>query len=115
MKKLILISFVLILTFFGISEPAFAGLPSGINSTTYYPGYTRQIQYIESNSCNASAMVPYNGLVFYTCPDGQNFWAQVLVPSENSPLYMYFKNRKKQNDEDSEDTANTTTVNASFW
>lgn len=117
MKKLFIVAFVIVLQFFGAAEPAFAGLPYGAADVSWHPNYHRQIQYIQENSCDAIAMVPYDGSVFYTCPSGQKFWAEVLVPSEKSPLFMYFKNRKHQDDHDSsaEDTATATAVNASFW
>ena len=113
MKKLITIAFLLFLTVLGVAEPAFAGLPYGSKNVSWHPNYLRQIQYIQDNSCDATAMVPYNGEVFYTCSNGQQFWAEVLLPTESSPLFMYFKNRKKQDDEDSADDSNTA-VNASF-
>ena len=116
MKKLITIAFLLFLTVLGVAEPAFAGLPYGSKDSSWHPNYRRQIEYIQENSCDATAMVPYNGEVFYTCPNGQQFWAEVLVPTQSSPLFMYFKNRKKQNDEDAADDASTNvSVNASFW
>jgi hypothetical protein len=96
MKKLFLVAFVIVLQFFGIAEPAFAGLPYGTKDVSWRPNYLRQIQYIQGNSCDAAVMIPYNGEVFYTCPNGQRFWAEVLLPTESSPLFMYFKNRKKQ-------------------
>jgi hypothetical protein len=114
MKKLFIIAFVIVLQFFGIAEPAFAGLPYGSKDVSWHPNYLRQIQYIQDNSCNAVAMIPYNGEVFYTCSNGQRFWAEVLLPTESSPLFMYFKNRKKQNDEDSADDSSDAAVNASF-
>lgn len=113
MKKLITIAFLLFLTVLGVAEPAFAGLPYGAKDSSWHPNYLRQIQYIQDNSCDAAAMIPYNGEVFYTCSNGQQFWSEVLLPTESSPLFMYFKNRKKQDDEDSEDNMNTA-ANSSF-
>ena len=107
MKKLFIVVFVIVLQFFGAAEPAFAGLPYGSRDVSWHPNYLRQIQYIQDNSCNAVAMIPYNGEVFYTCSNGQRFWAEVLLPTESSPLFMYFKNRKKQDDEDSADDASS--------
>ena len=48
-------------------------------------------------------MVPYNGQVYYSCPSGEKFWSDVLAPTPDSPLSLYFKNRKRQ---DAEDAAN---------
>jgi hypothetical protein len=105
-EKLIVITFLLVLQFFGTIEPSFAApLPRGILSSTDRPGYKAQTDYIIKNSCKAIAMVPYSGSVFYYCPNGQKFWSEVLVPTEDSPLFMYFKNRKKVNDEDADDAA----------
>ena len=129
MKKLIVIAFLLFLQFFGTIEPVFASfengnsqsgilsqlysqlrvsvapLPRGMSSSNYRPGYTAQTDYIIKNSCKAIAMVPYSGSVYYSCLNGQKFWSEVLVPTEDSPLFMYFKNRKKVNDEDADDAA----------
>lgn len=119
MKKLFLVALVIVLQFFGIAEPAFAGLPYGAADANWHPNYHRQIQYIQENSCDATAIVPYDGSVFYTCPSGQKFWSEVLVPSEKSPLFMYFKNRQNQDDEDARnaasETANQTAFNTAFW
>lgn len=116
MKKLILIALVIVLQFFGIAEPAFAGLPYGSYDSSWHPNYRRQMEYIKENSCDAAAMIPYSGRVFYTCSNGQQFWAEVLVPTQSSPLFMYFKNRKKEDDEDAADDSSTVaSVNASFW
>jgi hypothetical protein len=106
MKKLIVIAFLLVLQFFGTIEPVFAApLPRGMLSSNDRPGYTAQTEYIMKNSCRAIAMVPYSGSVYYSCPNGQKFWSEVLVPTKESPLFMYFKNRKKVNDEDVDDAA----------
>ena len=129
MKKLIVIAFLLFLQFFGTIEPVFASfengnsqsgilsqlypqlrvsvapLPRGMSSSNDRPGYTAQTDYIIKNSCKAIAMVPYSGSVYYSCLNGQKFWSEVLVPTEDSPLFMYFKNRKKVNDEDVDDVA----------
>jgi hypothetical protein len=129
MKKLIVIAFLLVLQFFGMIEPVFAAfengnpqsgilsqlyphlrvsvapLPRGMLSDNDRPGYTAQTDYIMKNSCNAIAMVPYSGSVYYSCPNGQKFWSEILVPTEDSPLFVYFKNRKKVNDEDADDAA----------
>jgi hypothetical protein len=129
MKKLIVITFLLVLQFFGTIEPSFAAfengnsqslilsqlypqlrvsmapLPRGMLSSNDRPGYTAQTDYIVKNSCKAIAMVPYSGSVFYSCPNGQKFWSEVIVPTEDSPLFMYFKNRKKVNGEDADDAA----------
>ena len=114
MKKLILTSLLVILSFIGLAEPAFASLPYNLRDPIYRPNYLHQIEYIEQNSCDAVALVPYSGIVYYTCKTGQSFWGEVLVPSESSPLFMYFKNRKKQDDEYTEDTANSAAVSSSF-
>lgn len=119
MKKLITIAFLLFLTVLGVAEPAFAGLPYGSHDSSWHPNYRRQMEYIKENSCDAAAMIPYSGRVFYTCSNGQEFWAEVLVPTQSSPLFMYFKNRKKEDDEDAADsvsyTASQPTTNSSFW
>jgi hypothetical protein len=129
MKKLIVIIFLLVLQFFGTIEPVFATfengnsqsgilsqlypqlrismapLPRGMLSSNDRPGYTAQTDYIVKNSCKAIAMVQYSGSVYYSCPNGQEFWSEVLVPTEDSPLFIYFKNRKKVNVEDADDAA----------
>lgn len=110
MKKLFIFVLLIVLQFFGVAEPAFAGLPYGFRDASWHPNYRRQMEYIKENSCDAAAMIPYSGRVFYTCSNGQQFWAEVLVPTESSPLFMYFKNRKKQDDENSDDTVETTTT-----
>ena len=138
MKKLIVIAFLLVLQFFGTIEPVFAAfensnsqsgilsqlypqlrvsvapLPRGMLSSKDRPGYTAQTDYIVKNFCKAIAMVPYSGSVYYSCPNGQKFWSEILVPTEDSPLFMYFKNRKKVNDEDADDAAiaASTTINS---
>ena len=138
MKKLIVITFLLVLQFFGTIEPSFATfengnsqsgilsqlypqlrvsvapLPRGMLSSSDRPGYTTQTDYIVKNFCKAIAMVPYTGSVYYSCPNGQKFWSEILVPTEDSPLFMYFKNRKKVNDEDADDVAiaASTTINS---
>ena len=84
------------LQFFGIAQPTFAESPFGILGGDGRPGYKRQVEFILENSCDAIAIVPYSGTVYYSCASGYDIWAEVLVPTEKSPLFMYFKNRKSQ-------------------
>lgn len=89
------IKFVLILLIIlGISEPSFAMTPA-----TSRPNYLQEFKLIRQNRCIAVSMIPYSGLVLYECPNKESFWSMVLVPSSNSPLFSYFKNRKKEGDE----------------
>jgi hypothetical protein len=99
MLKLITLVFLIVLQFFGAVEPAFARAP-GVSNIDNRPIYKRQVEYIIENSCKAIGMVPYNGITYYSCPSGEKFWAEVLVPVPDSPLFMYFKNRKHQDDDD---------------
>lgn len=81
------------------SKPKGSGRPSGLMNPGRFPDYSEQIKYIKENLCDATGIDLYRGNVFYICPSGEEFWADVLVPSEFSPLFMYFKNRKKHVDE----------------
>lgn len=114
MIKFILITFLITLQFFGIAQPAFAGVPYGMEIDSKRPGYKMQMNYIQDNSCDAIAMIPYTGMVYYSCKSGTNVWSEVLLPTENSPLFMYFKNRSKKDHEDSDDTTDATVSTASF-
>jgi hypothetical protein len=104
--KFIIKLFFLFLIIVGISEPVFA-MQAAKNRPVYYKEYN----YIKDNSCNAVAMIPYEGDVLYQCSSGETFWSDVLVPTEKSPLFMYFKNRKHQDDDDA---AANTANSASF-
>ena len=73
--------------------------PFGIKGTRTFPAYTKQIEFITENLCDARGIDLYRGNVYYVCPSGDAFWADVLVPSEFSPLFMYFKNRERSEDE----------------
>lgn len=107
MIKFFIVITLITFQFFGLAQPAFAGLPYGMRVAEGQPGYKRQVEYILDNSCNAIAMVPYSGTVYYSCASGSKYWSEVLVPTEKSPLFMYFKNRKKQRDEQNDyDTSN---------
>ncbi len=104
--KFLLKIVLLLLIIVGISEPEFA-----IQSAKNRPVYYKEYNYIKDNSCNAVAMIPYEGDVLYECSSGESFWSDVLVPTEKSPLFMYFKNRKH---EDDHDTAVDTSSSVSF-
>jgi len=92
---------LLILILIGVSEPAFATMYPAKRR----PAYHYEYNYFKSNSCNAVAMIPYSGDVLYECSSGESFWSDVLVPTEKSPLFMYFKNRKQKDDDDASDNA----------
>ncbi len=92
--KFIVSLFLLFLIVVGISEPAFAMMDARDR-----PGYLKEYKYIKNNSCNAVSMIPYSGKVLYECASGESFWSEVLVPTEKSALFMYFKNRKHEDDE----------------
>lgn len=85
-------------TYFNFSKTK-VDYSSGVRNPDKYPRYLKQIDLITENFCDAVAVDLYRGNVYYTCQDGASFWADVLVPSEYSPLFMYFKNRKKHADE----------------
>ena len=91
--KIALIALILV----GVSEPVFA---SSMRPAKSRPVYFNEYNYISSNSCNAVAVIPYSGDVLYECFSGETFWSDVLVPTKKSPLFMYFKNRKHEDDED---------------
>ena len=112
MIKFILITFLITLQFFGIAQPAFAGVPYGMEIESNRQGYKKQIDYIHDNSCDATAMIPYTGMVYYSCKSGTNVWSEVLVPTEHSPLFMYFKNRSKKDNEDDSDDTDTVAINS---
>jgi hypothetical protein len=58
-------------------------------------------------------MIPYSGDVLYECSSGESFWSDVLVPTEKSPLFAYFKNRKQKDDDDAnDDDANDVAINS---
>ena len=78
-------------------SPAFAKIPSGAIPLEWRPNYKEQVEYIINNKCESNGIVPYYGYTYYTCPSGEKFWAEVLVPVDNSILY--FKNRDKHSDE----------------
>ena len=103
MIKFITLSFLILLQLFGVVEPAFAAIPPGAQKINLRPNYKAQVEFIIQNSCNAIGMVPYNGQVYYSCPSGEKFWSDVLAPTPDSPLFLYVKNRKRQ---DAEDAAN---------
>lgn len=91
---------LLILVLVGISGPAVAMQPAKKRPVYYY-----EYNYIKSNSCNAVTMIPYTGDVLYECPSGESFWSDVLVPTKKSPLFMYFKNRKQQDEDEAANAA----------
>lgn len=99
MMKTIFILLLVILQFFGIVEPALAMSKQPVS---FHPVYYQEFNYINENSCDAVMMIPYSGDVLYECPNGESFWSDVLVPTGNSPLFSYLKNRKKVSDETSE-------------
>ena len=101
--KIALIALILV----GVSEPVFASYPA-----KEHPNYIKDYNYFKDNSCNAVAMIPYSGKVLYECASG-SFWSSVLVPTKKSPLFMYFKNRKHEDDEDAEYTS-AASASASF-
>lgn len=89
-----------VLSFLLFVQPVFALYPGNQR-----PVYKREIGYILKENCNAIAIVPYSGLSYYKCPSGEDFWSEVLVGTEGSPLFMLFKNRKKVADEHTHDVA----------
>lgn len=93
---------MLLLSFFlGHLEPAYAqSLPYGMESMIYHPGYKKQIEYIQNHECNAIAIVPYTGNVFYECFSGEKFWSEILTPIPSIPTSSYVKNKSHQDDED---------------
>ena len=100
--------FITICIILGICSPAFASRPA-----RQHPVYMNDLNTIQNLSCKAIAMIPYSGDVLYSCPDGNQFWSDVLVPTSDSPLFMYFKNRKQVRDDDATDTAvNTAVINS---
>ena len=99
MIKFITLSFLILLQLFGVVEPAFAAIPPGAQKINAHPNYKAQVEHIIQNSCNAIGMVPYNGQVYYSCPSGEKFWSDVLAPTPDSPLFLYFKNRKEHAEE----------------
>jgi hypothetical protein len=112
--KIILKLATLLLIIFGIVSPVFAYpvnssyTPSRPGSLWYSkdrPRYYSEYTYIKDNQCDAVSMIPYSGIVLYECPSGESFWSSVLAPSKTSPLFMYFKNRKHQDDDDAADSA----------
>jgi hypothetical protein len=105
--KVVLIVLVLI----GVAEPAFA---SSMRPAKDRPVYFKEYNYIKSNSCNAVSMIPYSGDVLYECYSGELFWSDVLVPTEKSPLFMYFKNRKHEDDDDAANTAAAAAASSSY-
>jgi hypothetical protein len=105
--KVALVIFILI----GITEPVFAATMRPAKSR---PVYFSEYNHIVSNSCNAIAMIPYSGDVLYECSSGESFWSDVLVPTEKSPLFMYFKNRKHEDDDDAADTAAAAAASSSY-
>lgn len=88
-----------VLLVFGICQPAFAIPPASWPSDSW-PRYYKDYKYIKAAHCSAVAMEPYSGKTLYECPDGESFWSPILVPSADSPLFMYFKNRKEADDTD---------------
>lgn len=107
--KFIIKLFFLFLIIVGISEPVFAMQPAK-NRPVYYKEYN----YIKDNSCNAVAMIPYEGDVLYQCSSGESFWSDVLVATEKSPLFMYFKNRKHE-DDDNDTAASSASASFSYY
>jgi hypothetical protein len=99
MKTVIKFALILLIIL-GISEPVFAMTPA-MNRPKYY----REYNFIRQNHCVAVSMIPYSGDVLYECPYQESFWSDVLVPSANSPLFMYFKNRQHEDDDTAEATA----------
>jgi hypothetical protein len=83
-----------ILSFFFFVQPVFA-----IYSGKERPMYLREINYIIDSNCKAVAIIPYEGMSYYRCPSGEDFWSAVLVGTEGSPLFMMFKNKKKLADD----------------
>ena len=92
--KLLFKLFSILLTFFIYTQPTFA-----MYSGKARPVYMNEIKYLTENKCKAIAIIPYSGMTYYTCPSGEDFWSEVLVESEGSPLSILFKNRKKDADE----------------
>jgi hypothetical protein len=86
----------LIIIFQSVS-PAFAIIPRGSYPLYLRPNYKDQVEYIINNSCEPIGFVPYDGIVYYSCSSGEKFWAEVLVPVDNS--IFYFKNQNKKSDE----------------
>jgi hypothetical protein len=68
------------------ATPSFASIPGGSIPPEWRPRYKEQVEYITNNSCESIGIVPYAGLVYYICPSGEIFWAEVLVPIDNSIL-----------------------------
>jgi hypothetical protein len=106
---------------FGVVSPTYAisyeplpTLPNSVVTPTDRPRYYNEYKFVRDNKCDAVSVIPYSGIVLYECPSGQSFWSSVLVPSEKSPLFMYFKNRKHQNDDDASDAAAIAAASASY-
>ena len=93
---------------FGHLDPAYAyPVRVGFERPDHRPKYKQQIDYIVESKCTAKGMIPYTGDVYYTCPDGDSFWSDALAPIPNVDPSLYIKNRLKQRNDDSDDTAST--------
>lgn len=122
----------LLLSFFiGHLDPAYADYvvkqpsPSsyriniGLRPGESRPNYKKQVEYINSNKCVAIAVIPYGGEVYYTCPNGDNFWSSVLTPVPNASPSLYMKNKKNQDNQDDANmaasvAASTVIMNSSY-
>jgi hypothetical protein len=96
MKSILSIVFAFLILI-GVCEPCFASAKYPAQRRPIYYG---EYNYIKDNNCKAVSMIPYSGDVLYECPNGDSFWSEVLVPTKDSPLFMYFKNRKHEDDAD---------------
>jgi hypothetical protein len=98
------------LSFFFFVQPAFAIYPG-----KQRPVYLREINYIIDSNCKAVAIIPYEGMSYYKCPSGEDFWSDVLVGTDGSPLFMMFKNRKKIADDDTTTDANAVSTSVIMY
>ena len=101
MKKIICFIFACFI-FISVPSSAYADTPSsfGLLKGTRRPNWTKQYEYIVSNSCEAVGVIPYHGDVYYRCPNGEVFWSDIMTPIPSIPPSSYVKNKAKKDSDD---------------